>query len=284
MNIIRLIIFFNVCTLITARAQTHDSTFVYHKPLFDFDYSRPIFKLDTLQNANADRRLCYSAYSGYREGVAPVRREFNFNLFSPENKEQGTIRQSAYNASIVELLTHGFPTPLPSHILLEVKDPIKYRYLPAYGDELTWRRKYAYCYELVMNKAAFLVKSLKTVENDFAQHFGLQFGFEKQKVKALVLVRTSQTGQLKSLKEGTPVYGKDGVFRNASFYYLGAQLDAVNQVPFVDETGYREPVDMDLSIQDYRDLPKLRKALQVYGLDLREDIREVEMFVIRETR
>ncbi|MCC8425952.1 DUF3738 domain-containing protein [Mucilaginibacter sp. UR6-11] len=267
-----------------AQAQKDTTGFVYRKPLFDFDYAKPVFKLDTQQEANIDRLLRFSVFTGYREGVEPVHREFGFNMATQENREQGTIRQSIYNASIVEMLTHGFETPMQSRILLEVKDPSAYRYLPAYGNKQAWLRKNAYCYELLVPRAAFSVRKVKMIEDDVAQHFNISFGYETRKVKTLVLVRTSGLDKLKPSGSSEPVFGKSGVFRNVGLGYLTQAVEKTGLTPVVDDTGYPGAVDIDLGSVDYSNTQLLRLALSKYDLDLKEDMRELKIFVIKELK
>lgn len=265
------------------RAQTDTSKFVYRRPLFDFSYDKPVFKLDSQQQANTTRQLRFSAFTGYREGVEPVKREFGFNMSVLIDEKNGITKQDAYNASILELVTHGF-AKRQTTILLEVKDPSKYRYLPEYGNKQQWLRKNAWCYELVMPRSAFSVKGIRTVEKDIADFFGIQWGYEMRKVKALVLVRTSTLDKIKSDGTGEQSDGKNGLFKNTGLDWLGVQMDIPGLPPFVDQSGYTDPVDMNLGPIDYADVSAVRQALHRYDLDLKEEVRELKMFVIKEIR
>lgn len=281
-------LFFITCllmlTIASGYSQTDSSKFVYRKPLFDFDYEKPVFKLDSQQLANDTRQLRFSVFTGYREGVAPYKGSFNFNIYTKIDDQNGTIKQSAYNVSIADMCTHGIGFIKPGMILLEVKDPSKYRYLPEYGDKLKWLRKNAWCYELVVPRAAYSVMQIQTIDKQISEYFGITWGLEPRKVKARVLVRTSTKDLIKSDGLGIAVYGANGVYKNTELGQIGKQMDALNPAPFVDETNYTGKIDMDLGPVDYADVNAVRAALKRYDLDLKEEIREVKMMVIKEVR
>ena len=98
------------------------------------------------------------------------------------------------------------------------------------------------------------------------------------------MVRTSDKDKIKSNGVGESTYDKTGHFNNISIAddRFGDYLYKAGMPPVVDETGYKDPVDMDLNISDWTNLGALRKALNHYDLDLKEEKREVVMFVITE--
>lgn len=270
--------------LVSARAQTDTSQFVYHKPLFDFDYEKPVFKLDSQQLRNETRQLRFFLFTGYREGVAPYKGQMGFNVYSKINEQNGNIKLSTYNVSIVDMVTRGIALVTPGMILLEVKDPSKYRYLPEYGDRVKWLRKNAWCYELLVPRAAFSVMLTPAIDKQIAERFGISWGMERRKVKARVLVRTSAADLIKSDGLGVAAYGVNGIYKNTNLAQIGKYMDAVKPQPFIDETHYEGKVDMDLGPVDYGDFNAVRAALNRYDLDLKEEIRDVKMMVIKEVR
>ncbi|WP_367866688.1 TlpA family protein disulfide reductase [Pedobacter sp. WC2423] len=108
---------------------------------------------------------------------------------------------------------------------------------------------------------------------------------EKIKVKCLVLRRTSKVDKMKT-KGGTPKSQRftdpDAKLIN---YPLTILLLRISELPFInmpliDETGYKEPVDIQVLKRD--DLTALRQSLKAYDLELIAGIRELDMFVLRD--
>lgn len=258
-------------------AQTDTSTFKYLKPLFDFDYQKSVFKLQNEQLTNKNKFLRFSVVTGYREGVKPVSGAFGVNFNSFFNQDTGLQLISMYNLSIADMLTHGLVRH--NNILLEVDDPSKYLYDPKYGDKESWNRKNAYCFELMLPIG--IIKGGKTIDEYVANSFGVKFGMEKKMVKVLILIRTSTVDKLKSAEKGEAKYDLKGYFNNVSIDRLEHPLAEAGLPPMVDETGYKDPVDLNLKIDSWTDLSALRKELHRYDLDLIDGMRELEMFVIK---
>ncbi|MBB6501660.1 hypothetical protein [Pedobacter cryoconitis] len=261
----------------SSSAQNLDTTAVsYRRPLFDFDPLKSSFKLDQEQKINKHYFLRMSILTGYREGVEPIKGLGNFR--TNEDKENGTKRFYMYNLSIQDMLTHGFYTS--NRIILEVKDPSRYRYDPSQGSEYEWMRKNAHCFEFILPSG--VINGVKPLEKELCRIFGVESGLKKRMVNALVLVRTSKIDKIRSSQIGERGYDNNGQFRNVPIDRLSSLLYNAGLPPMVDETGYKDPVDLELKITSWKDLPAIRKELQRYDLDLKEEKREVEMFVITE--
>jgi hypothetical protein len=251
-------------------------------PLSQFSYEKPLFRFKEEQLSNKKRFLRYAAMTGYREGILPFKGQFNVNFGGYNDEVTGTRRICMYNLSVVDMLTHGLIKP--NQIILEVNDPSKYRYDPKYGSEQAWLRKNGYCFEMLLPLGA--LKGVRTIDNELQRIFSLNTRWEEREVKTWVLVRTSAAEKFKS-SGGEPV--KDpghGVYRNVNVGWIGAPLNESGPVPFLDETGYKEPVDLDLgiSIDANTNISELRKVLRTYDLDLKEEMRKKQMFVIRENK
>lgn len=255
-----------------------DSVFIYQKPLFDFDYNKPVFKLQDAQSINKNSMLRFVSVSGYREGVSAVAGAFGLNFKSYTDTVSGILQISFYNSSIADIVGHGL---VPRHeIYLEVKDPSKYLYDPKYGDKESWMRKNAYCYELALPQGT--IKDVSTLDKFLSHDFGVTFGAAKRMVKALILVRTSGVDKLKSAEKGEGKYDMQGHFNNIPIDRLSHPLKEAGLPPMVDETGYTGNVDLDLKISSWTDLEALRRELARYDLDLKDGMRELEVFVITE--
>ena len=267
-----------IAAVVRVSAQSDTTTFAYSKPLFDFDPAKPVFKLSSEQLANKSRFLRFSALTGYREGVEPIQGFANF--IAIPDASTGTRRFCIFNVSIQDMLSHGFYKS--NRVILEVKDPSKYRYDPKYGTEQEWLRRNGYCLEYCVPASA--VNGVKTLNEELACVFGVKFGNQKRMVNALVLIRTSGIDKIRSKGIGEGSYDLQGNFNNITIANnrFGDALNIAGMPPVVDETGYTDPVDMQLDIQDWTDLPAVRKALQRYDLDLKQEKRELDVFVITE--
>lgn len=247
-----------------------------------FDDEKPLFKFQDEQLTNQNGSLRYAALTRYREGVVPIRGQFNVNFKGYNDEQTGTRRIYMYNLSIQDMLTHGLIKP--SQILLEVKDPSKYRYHPAYGPEIEWLRKNGYCYEFLLPIG--VLKGMNTIDSEIQRIFNVSSKWEKRNVKTWVLVRTSSNEKFKSLGGEAIKDHIHGIYHNVNIGWIGAPLNEFGAVPFLDETGYKEPVNINLGINltTVNNLNELRKALQKYDLDLKEEIREKMMFTITENK
>ena len=259
------------------------------QPLFDFDYSKPLFKLSEEQASNKKRFLRYSALTGYREGVKPFQGQFGINYQWVEDSVSGTKRFAMYNLSVVEmLLGHAYSLKgmvKKAGIVLEVSDPSKYFYDVKYGDLEEWKRKNALCFEYAMPNQ--FSPALGDAQQEIARMLGVTYGFEKRPYKTLVLVRTSDKEKFKAAGGSQIVDLKNGKYTNASLLgMIGSFQYYSNQLYFNDETGLPESylASVDLNITNWDDLAELRKALQRYDLDLKEELREQTVFVIKELK
>lgn len=252
----------------------NDSNLIYRKPLFDFNNKKPVFNFEKLAVTNRNRFLRYSALTGYREGVKPLRRFFASEI----DTLSGTHRIYMYNLSIEDLFTHGLVTS--NYVFLDVKDPSKYRWEPKYGPHDAWLRKNAYCYEFMMPIG--VIKDIAIAEEDLAAMLSLKVSNEKRNVKTLILVRTSSKDKIKSLGIGKEKYDLKGAFNNTTLDRLSHPLFEAGMPPFIDETGYKGRVDLDLHVKSWSDIIEVRKELHRYDLDLKEETRPFEMLVIKE--
>lgn len=279
MNLTKICVILILLAGLEADAQDNSGDTVgYIRPLFDFDYSKRVFKLTENQKQNENKFLRFSVFTGHREGVEPIKRAYNFNMGVEIDGARGTIHQRMYNASIEEMLTHGFNFIKPSHVILDVKDPSKYRYHPSLGSKLEWMRKNTYCYELMLPVSA--IKDVKMVDDDVARHFGLRFARETREVKALVLVKNSKEYS----KQDSNKVPSSPVLTLAKFEDL--LYDNGKHILF-NRTGEEDPlISLGLSADElpFKDLVVLKTTIQKYGLDLKEENMKIKFYVIKEIR
>lgn len=242
-----------------------DTAFSYRKPLFDYDYGKPVFALE--KESNTDLSLRYAALTGYREGVRS-------NTHQMVNFDPRLYTNHFYwnNISARDLLMIGTRIS-PSRFLFEVKDPSGYAYRMEYGNKETWLRKHGYCLEYMLPAGARMTieQQQKLVE----EMLGVEGTWELRKVKCLAMVRTSKRNRLKPDGKSVPgiirylelMYGQDGAY--------GSPL------PIVNETGFGDGQGLEGSFV-WTDLEKVRKQLKEYDLDLLEKELETSMYVIKE--
>ena len=262
-----------------AYGQTDSSDYGYVKPLFDFNSRLPLFAFNAEQRQNKSRYLRYWALTGYREGVASTSGPFGTSFSGINDTITGTRRIYMYNLSVVEMLTHYIGNN--DRVLLEVGDASKYRYLPEYGPKELWLRKNGHCFEMMLPKGT--IEGMSTIDPFLSAALGVTFTRERRQVKALVLLRSGSGDQFKSKKKGVPGEDRKGRFNQAIFRDLGKLLTG-GMVPFVDETGYRGLVDLEMNIKDWKDLKAVNKELMRYALQVKEEIRELDMLVVTEKK
>jgi hypothetical protein len=95
---------------VNEQGNQNDSGYAYHKPLYNFDYNKPVFKLQGEQLSNTSHYLRYTALSGYREGVSPTSGFSCYSsFFDPQN---GTVRMYSTNHSIEDLMPRSDMTSM----------------------------------------------------------------------------------------------------------------------------------------------------------------------------
>lgn len=107
---------------------------------------------------------------------------------------------------------------------------------------------------------------------------------EKRTVPCLVLCRTSAQDKLATKGDSPEFMLKPSrtVVKNATLHSVANSLNGFPEIalPIVDETGYSGKIDMQMG--DISTLPKLRKELARFDLDVVESTRSLEMLVIRD--
>lgn len=195
----------------------------------------------------------------------------------------------AYTFSWMQALDTSF-TLEPSQIILEVRDPSFYVQIDGQKEyNLVSRNKTYISYESVRpyTGQATAEVALNTIQ-DLDRLLGLHGRMEERKLKCLVLTRTDSTDLLRS--KGIPRTGDAELntphikIRNRPLSDIVWKLNQqYGNPPVFDESGYTAMVDMDLKLDSWKDITSLRKQLQNYGLDLREEERVLQVFVLTET-
>lgn len=146
-----------------------------------------------------------------------------------------------------------------------------------------------YCYEVILpendNKDVFQImqQDLKRLLPQYSVNLS------RRPTKCLALIRTSTTDKLKSSGETTQVdFSSSGcILRNAGIGYFVGRLDAFflqnSQYPIVDETGYKDPVDIEIKA-NLSNISEINKELKKYDLKLEEGIYETDILSISDRK
>ena len=280
-----------------------------------FDATKqPLFKVDPNQVDTGSSFIKYVTIGGYKEGVSSS--GFGSSGIVRDAKKN-TIRTYALNTPIFNAymgfwmnvigfgaankLTKPGELPIPQNpneAIWKVTDRLKYQFDEKNGYEQQYAKDYAISYEsLRKDEGQTDAEVYQAAINDLNKLLGLNARWEKRKEKVLVLVRTGQTGRLKSKTKIQSTYEdkRNGIdrhlnvngslhqFRDYRLSNLVSLLNKQEGVPYIfDETGYKNGVDMDLNFSSWTDLAGIRKALQAYGLDLKAEERLVDKFVFTE--
>jgi hypothetical protein len=173
---------------------------------------------------------------------------------------------------------------LNNRTLLEVPDPGKF-FFPSSPQNLSeWKSKNLYSYEIKVptSKSGMIFQIML---NDLEKYFNVRPSIQKRKIKCLVLSLTDSN--LLKTQGGVPTWkvkddGRSTIIRNQAFARFISYLTDNNLLlttPVVDETNFNGNFDMHLD-HKIDDLTNLPRELKKFGLALKEEEREIEMFVL----
>lgn len=248
--------------------------------MVNFDKDKPIFSQKNDDQYNTKKGfLKYSGITGHREGID----------YRGDNLEQNYdsaghyYRTSFYNYSIVaafNMITYKMkPRDFllhPNRLILEVADTSKYIFNKKNEFSSDWHRENEICYELVSAKSMEKRERLGYIYSDLQRLLGVNARWEKRPVKCLVMVKKMDVDidSLNKTRRGQKI-----VMNGIPLFYLD---QAEKYPPAIDETGIKKFVVIEaFNSTDFLD--QLRKQLQVYGCDLIEAERDIDVLIITET-
>lgn len=141
-------------------------------------------------------------------------------------------------------------------------------------------------YEYIPAKPESFDEAFTNIFNDLNRYFDISGTVEKRSVPCWVLVVKDRSKLKHGPTNGQKMYGRDGAFHNVALKYFVNALQWYYQMePVVDETGYADPVYLDIRIapdlNHYPDISSIRQKLDGYGLDLVRENRKVNVLVIK---
>lgn len=219
--------------------------------------------------------------------------------FTRKTKEGDVYRYTANQTSIASLIVEAFNergkhrfNPSNNNVILEVKNPLQYKYIHTQVNWENWAPHNAWLYDLQVPE--FKSKSFFSImQQDLLRNLNVDVAIEKRMIKHLTLVRTTQKdliaskgGETKYIVQKPP---KDiWRFQNEPFSFFvrifSGFLEHQQECIFSDQTNYNGNVDIDINpaYQSFFDLEGVRNDLHKYGLDLIYQDLEAEVLVIRE--
>ncbi|MEZ2338387.1 TlpA family protein disulfide reductase [Mucilaginibacter sp. RCC_168] len=243
-----------------------------------YDYQQPLL-------VNSSKAMIYSAIDSYKQGVAP---KFGAVTDSLNNR----LRFYIINFPILQMymlaLDHLLYFP-KTFMQIQIRDTARLQ-MPSGIYRNPWKQKNNFCYETVQSSSTSTARLKEIIRSDLNRFFNLDGRMEKRKAKCLVLQRFKEENHLLATTSSIPLntlHSKDSVkvISGGSISNIIWELNEIkNGMPAIDETGIKENVEMHLPIQSFANIPQVNQALYKYGLVLKEEMRELEFFVLSDAQ
>lgn len=260
---------------------------------FVFDYNKPLFNLRASQKR--DSLLKYSGILGYQKG-AYTKKGVSVDTLNNSKRyyfinysilaAYKALWQNVKKVSLIHSAIRRGESFTPTQLKLEVKDPSKYVYRFSKDYFETWKHNNTISYEFVSPGITLRTKNdSQKIISDLDRLLKLHGRWEKRATKCLVLIRTSNKDKIKSSGGQTQIHYDTTIkkLRNSPVKNIVYLMNSFfNNPPVFDGTNYSENVDLDLNISSWTDIPALRSALHHYDLDLKEEQRDIDIFVFTE--
>ena len=211
-----------------------------------------------------------------------------------------------FNVTVPFMFREAFSDSIPFHglhnqIIIETSDSIKQMLIPPSvepNEEVSVEMQdfidnHTFCYDLRVNRAIDRSKRLEFMQDDLNRFFGIEMGIEgnieTRKMKCLTLVRLDKIDRIKSksnLKGFIKQEKEATIINNQPIGYFVNAVAAINSrlsTPIIDATDYKGNIDLKLEAS-LKDMESLRKELQKYGLDFKEQEREISVLVISQIK
>jgi thiol-disulfide isomerase/thioredoxin len=253
-----------------------------------YDYNQPLVVLNenNIPPFSLPANNFYSSFTAYMPGVTrrspyDIRRKSEYLLDSVNQTE----RIYMINFPIIHLYLKAcnqsldFPS---SRMILNIKDVSRLIFDPSKDYRDVWNQNNTYCYEAVFPANTVDEDRKKKIRADLNFYLGFNGRTEARKVKCLILYkRFENSGLLNSSVDNSVSSTKERVTSISGLVY---QLNHIlYNHPIIDETGYREKKYLKLSENSISDINLLRRELKKYGLELKEEERIIEMFIITQS-
>ena len=246
---------------------------------YNFDFSRPLFALDTGQIAPVNTTIEYAAISGYRKGMSTdglvangIKRDSvgkSVRLYIANSEIFRAYLMLSVKAGLLLPSIQGFSF---NQVVWELRnrDRLQYRSKKLSGYLQDWEAMNAICYESVRPDTGQSDRQLYLqAMADLNRLLGLNVRWEKRRESIYVLKYTAAS-RTKTLKEGL------------SSLNLANSMNQVDGAPYVlDESG--GGVLLPKEFANFMDADSIGRAIAPYGLRLEKESREVYRLIFAET-
>ncbi|MFT4092240.1 MAG: TlpA disulfide reductase family protein [Niabella sp.] len=186
-----------------------------------------------------------------------------------------------YYSILLELFNRNGENFNLKRTIIEVREPALLNLIA--NPDGTFKNYNLYNYELIVpeNKTDSLYYYMLADLNRYSDYIGT---IEKRMMDCFVLVRKSVKDKIKS-KEGKPNFiystAHSILINNPLSYLINlVNSDTFTKLPIIDETGYTDNVDIEIS--GVKDLASFKKELNRYDLDLLPAKRSLNMFILKD--
>lgn len=246
---------------------------------FNFDPKQEIFALkDPDKYSNLFKIQEHSGITGYRPGI-----DYKEGIAINDDSVKHVYRTSFYNSSIIkaysQLLFQSDSNKrnfimTPGRIVLEVKDTSNFMYDSKSGLIDSWNYKNLFCYEMVSSKPLKKTERMKKVLQDLDLKLSLHGRWGKRMVNCIIIYKANPNINPDSVSK--PI--KPTMALPLSAVPLMGFDMSQEFPPAIDETGYKGTIYLGT----YSGKGSIRKELQRYGFDYKEELRNIEVMIITE--
>lgn len=252
----------------------------------------------SLFDENFQNTIQYATYFAKAIDTLNVHIDYNNDNIPYNAHSIEELYQFAYNKSDNE---GYYKYREPGRTILNVKDTIKYRFLPGINYD-KWRSQYSYYYHEMLPERLKKDK-YDIMKSDLQRFFDLNATVEQRPVKCLELIRTSSLDKLKTkggnstqtdfsfwlaAKNSDIEHPPVRFIRNKPFHNLVDIIQGFGysqfQTKIVDSTGYIGNIDFEMNedLLNNLTIEKLKNELRKYDLDLVEKNILMDVLILSE--
>ena len=230
---------------------------------------------------NDSKTMIYSGIDHYKSGVIP---KFGATTDSLNHR----LRFYIINFPMLQMYLLAFDQLLyfpKTFLQIHIRDTSRL-VMPGGISREPWKQKNIFCYESVQSSNMPTTQLKEIIRLDLNRYFNLNGRMEKKTAKCLVLERFNQDDHLLAAGNSVPLntlHSRDSIkiLSNASVSNLIWELNEIpGGLPAIDHTGITGNVNMRLQISFFSEIASVNKTLAPYGLVVKEEMQEVEFFVL----
>lgn len=248
-------------------------------PEYDFTRSVLVPNESNFQSYNLPSKIYYSSITSYIDGVAD-----NYKTQIDSANQVVSVRMINSPITDLYLRSYGiFRFPL-SRMMLEVKNNDRFIYNSSVAYRAAWEQENCYCYEGAFPSNLSKSEIGEKIRNDLNFYFNVRGRLERRLVNSYVMMFNGTAGNSK-IKSSKSHFMSDED-SDSIMISVPNIVYHVNEIlynkPVIDGTDLGQESHLLLSRKALSDFELLKIELKNYGIILREEARQVEMFVLTE--